>query len=39
MEINKQRNNIEVIDLKNVNLEIKKVVPLLICKSNYDDQK
>ena len=31
--------NIEVIDLKNVNLEIKKVIPLLICKTNYDEQK
>ena len=31
--------NIEVIDLKNVNLELKKVVPLLICKTNYDEQK
>lgn len=32
-------NNIEIIDLKNVNLEIKKVIPLLICKTNYDEQK
>ena len=32
-------DNIEVIDLKNVNLELKKVVPLLICKSSYDVQK
>lgn len=31
--------NIEIIDLKNVNLEIKKVIPLLICKTNYDEQK
>lgn len=31
--------NIEVIDLKNVNLEIKKVIPLLICKTSYDEQK
>ncbi len=30
---------IQVVDLKNVNLEIKKVIPLLICKTNYDDQK
>lgn len=30
---------IEVIDLKNVNLEIKKVIPLLICKTSYDEQK
>lgn len=36
---NKQKNNVEVIDLKNVNLEIKKVLPLLICKSSYDEQK
>ena len=32
-------SSIEVIDLKNVNLEIKKVIPLLICKTNYDEQK
>lgn len=31
--------NVEVIDLKNVDLEIKKVIPLLICKTNYDEQK
>lgn len=31
--------NIEIVDLKNVNLEIKKVVPLLICKTSYDQQK
>lgn len=32
-------SNIEVVDLKNVNLELKKVIPLLICKTNYDEQK
>ena len=32
-------HHIEVIDLKNVNLEIKKVIPLLICKTVYDEQK
>lgn len=32
-------SNIQVVDLKNVNLEIKKVIPLLICKTNYDKQK
>lgn len=32
-------SNIQIIDLKNVNLEIKKVIPLLICKTNYDEQK
>jgi hypothetical protein len=37
--VNKQEKNIQVIDLKNVNLEIKKVVPLLICKTKYDEQK
>ena len=31
--------NVQVVDLKNVSLEIKKVVPLLICKTNYDAQK
>ncbi len=33
------KNDIEVIDLKNVNLEMKKIIPLLICKTNYDEQK
>jgi hypothetical protein len=32
-------SNIQIVDLKNVNLEIKKVIPLLICKTNYDEQK
>jgi DNA helicase HerA-like ATPase len=32
-------SNIEVVDLKSVSLEIKKVIPLLICKTNYDEQK
>jgi len=36
---NTNDHNIEIIDLKNVNLEIKKVIPLLICKTNYDEQK
>lgn len=36
---NSTDSNIEVIDLKNVNLELKKVIPLLICKTNYDEQK
>lgn len=31
--------HIEVVDLKNVNLEIKKVIPLLVCKTGYDEQK
>ncbi|MDR0977797.1 MAG: ATP-binding protein [Endomicrobium sp.] len=31
--------NIEIIDLKNVNLEMKKIVPLLICKIKYNEQK
>ena len=35
----KTKSNIEILDLKNVNLEIKKVIPLLICKTNYDEQK
>ncbi|MBS4066705.1 MAG: ATP-binding protein [Chitinophagaceae bacterium] len=41
-EITSQNVNnyhVEVVDLKNVNLEIKKVIPLLICKTNYDEQK
>lgn len=36
---NDEGPNVQVVDLKNVNLEIKKVVPLLICKTNYDNQK
>jgi len=32
-------SNIEVIVLRDVNLEIKKVIPMLICKANYDAQK
>jgi hypothetical protein len=32
-------SNIQVVDLKNVNLEIKKIIPLLICKTKYDEQK
>ena len=35
----KWKRNIEIVDLKNVNLEMKKVIPLLICKTNYDEQK
>lgn len=31
--------NIQVIDLKNVNIELKKIIPLIICKTNYDEQK
>ncbi len=37
--IRNRNDKIQVIDLKNVNLEIKKVLPLLICKSTYDEQK
>jgi len=37
--VDQSKNNIQVVDLKNVNLEIKKVIPLIICKTNYDDQK
>lgn len=31
--------NIQIINLKNVNLEMKKIVPMIICKSLYDEQK
>jgi len=34
-----ENTNVQVVDLRSVNLEIKKIVPLLICKTNYDDQK
>jgi len=34
-----ERKNIEIINLRNVNLEIKKVIPMLVCKANYDQQK
>lgn len=37
--LTKVKSHIEILDLKNVNLEIKKVIPLLICKTNYDEQK
>ena len=37
--INQSNRNVRVVDLKNVNLEIKKVLPMLICKSSYDEQK
>lgn len=33
------RKNIEIVNLRNVNLEIKKVIPMLVCKANYDQQK
>lgn len=32
-------HNISVISLKQVNLEMKKVLPLIICKQLYDEQK
>ena len=35
----KKPSKIDVIDLKNVNLEMKKIIPLLICKAHYDEQK
>lgn len=31
--------NIEIVNLRDVNLEIKKVIPMLICKASYDAQK
>lgn len=31
--------NVEIVNLRDVNLEIKKVIPMLICKSRYDRQK
>lgn len=33
------KNNIEIVNLRDVNLEIKKVIPMLICKASYDTQK
>ena len=30
---------IKIINLKNVNLEVKKIIPLIICKYYYDEQK
>jgi len=35
----KPNKNIFVVSLKTVNLEMKKVVPLIICKQLYDDKK
>lgn len=34
-----ETTNIQIVDLKSVNLEIKKIVPLLVCKTSYDEQK
>ncbi len=34
-----EKSDIVVIDLKNVNVEMKKIIPLLICKTHYDEQK
>lgn len=31
--------NVEIVNLRDVNLEIKKVIPMLICKASYDAQK
>lgn len=33
------RSNLEVINLKEVNLEMKKTLPLIICKQLYDEHK
>ena len=30
---------VEIVNLRDVDIEIKKIVPMLICKSNYDIQK
>lgn len=35
----KHDSNVVVLNLRDVNLEIKKVIPMLICKSTYDQQK
>lgn len=32
-------SNVEIVNLRDVNLEIKKVIPMLICKASYDAQK
>lgn len=37
--LTEETSNVQIIDLKSVNLEIKKVVPLLVCKTSYDEQK
>ena len=34
-----QECNLEVINLKDVNIEMKKTIPLIICKQLYDDHK
>lgn len=36
---NETSESIQIINLKNVDLEIKKIIPLLICKASYDEQK
>lgn len=35
----KQQSNIEVISLLNVNLAMKKIVPMIICKTKYAEKK
>jgi len=37
--IDKASSNLEVINLKDVNLEMKKTLPLIICKQLYDEHK
>lgn len=34
-----EENNIQVVSMSNCNVNIKKIVPLLICKEEYDRQK
>jgi len=36
---NQQRKNITVVSLKDVNIHIKKILPLLLCKGLYDKKK
>ena len=35
----KKQSNIEVISLLNVNLAMKKIVPMIICKTKYAEKK
>jgi DNA helicase HerA-like ATPase len=38
-ELNNSDNNFNIVSLKDVNLEMKKIIPLIICKQLYDAKK
>ena len=38
-EANQRPKNLTIVSLKDVNTEMKKIIPLIVCKQLYDDQK